>query len=59
MYGLMDLIVILVILVIIFGAKWLPATGEAIGRALVRRAARKRSTPPGGPAGEQGSDAAR
>jgi Sec-independent protein translocase protein TatA len=37
MYGLMDLVVILVILVIVFGAKWLPATGEAIGRSIVRR----------------------
>jgi len=45
MYGLMDLVLILVILVIIFGAKWLPATGAAIGRALARRAARKQQTP--------------
>ena len=43
MYGLMDLVLILIILVIVFGAKWLPAAGATIGRALARRAARKRS----------------
>jgi Sec-independent protein translocase protein TatA len=46
MYGLMDFVVILVILVIIFGAKWLPAMGAAIGRALARRAAGRPQPPP-------------
>jgi Sec-independent protein translocase protein TatA len=41
MYGLVDFVVIVVILVIVFGARWLPAAGAAIGRTLARRAARR------------------
>ncbi len=62
MYGLMDFIVILLILVIVFGAKWIPAAGEAIGRAMARRlppspAVRPQpeASPPGPPAPEEGA----
>jgi Sec-independent protein translocase protein TatA len=34
---LMELLVVIVILVIVFGAKTLPRIGEAIGRRLARR----------------------
>lgn len=42
--GFWELIVLLIILVIVFGARQLPALGEAIGRALVnyRRARHSR-----------------
>jgi len=53
MYGLMDFVVIVVILVIIFGAKWLPATGAAIGRALARRASRRSPPQPSSPVEEK------
>jgi Sec-independent protein translocase protein TatA len=39
--GLPDLFTILVILVIVFGAKLLPAIGERIGRRLVRSSEKK------------------
>jgi hypothetical protein len=67
MYGLMDLVVILVILVIVFGAKWLPVLGAGVGRALARRAAARArvgcgqdpvapATPPAaGPVSEHGN----
>ncbi len=48
MTGFTDLFVILVILVIVFGATWMPRTGAAIGRALARSRARREqgSQPP-------------
>ena len=36
MPGFWELVVLLVILVIVFGARQLPALGEAVGRAIVR-----------------------
>ncbi len=44
MPGLLEVIALIVILVIVFGARRLPALGEAIGRAVsgYRRVARSR-----------------
>jgi TatA/E family protein of Tat protein translocase len=39
MPGFPELLVIIIILIIVFGAKSLPDLGEAIGRAIVRRRA--------------------
>ena len=47
MPGFPELLVIIIILIIVFGAKSLPDLGEAIGRAIVRRrAARAAQAPP-------------
>lgn len=42
MTGFWELGVLVAILVIVFGARQLPALGEAIGRAIVRRRAARR-----------------
>jgi Sec-independent protein translocase protein TatA len=42
--GLPDLFTILVILVIVFGAKLLPAFGERIGRRLARSSENKKES---------------
>jgi len=41
----MELFVVLVILVIVFGAKTLPRIGESIGRMIVRRRRSPSSSP--------------
>ena len=45
MPGFPELLVIIIILIIVFGAKSLPDLGEAIGRAIVRRRAARAPAP--------------
>ena len=45
MPGFPELLVIIIILIIVFGAKSLPDMGEAIGRAIVRRRAARGGHP--------------
>jgi TatA/E family protein of Tat protein translocase len=46
MPGFPELLVIIIILIIVFGAKSLPDLGEAIGRAIVKRRAARAPQPP-------------